>query len=145
MKTSGFDVINYHWTKQDPKFDKNTSIIRISKIESQMTLEENLEKKPSLPSLPSLQEKQAQKLKKTSERSHKSYSEPSLESEYSSHEKQASETSESSESNLKKFYCYTCDAGEWGENESTQLSGNIVEFHRKQGHDVRVWEKKDNA
>ena len=145
LKTSGFDVINYHWTKQDPKFDKNTSIIRISKIESQMTLEENLEKKPSLPSLPSLQEKQAQKLKKTSERSHKSYSEPSLESEDSSHEKQASETGESSESNLKKFYCYTCDAGEWGENESTQLSGNIVEFHRKQGHDVRVWEKKDNA
>ncbi|MCH7561187.1 MAG: hypothetical protein IIC67_07465 [Thaumarchaeota archaeon] len=106
LKTSGFDVINYHWTKQDPKFDKNTSIIRISKIEPQKTLATDLPKKPSLPSLPSLQEKQAQKSKKTSESSErldKSDSEPSLESENSSHKKQASETSESSESNFTKF------------------------------------------
>jgi len=145
LKTSGFDVVNYHWTKQDPKFDKNTSVIRISKIESQKTLTGDLSKKPSLPSLPSLQEKQAQKSKKTSEsseRSQKSDSEPSLELNNSSHKKQPSESSESSESNLLKFYCYTCDAGEWGENESTQLNGNIVNFHKKQGHDVRVWEKK---
>jgi len=148
LKTAGFDVINYHWTKQDPKFDKNTSIISISKIELQKTLAEDLPKKPSLPSLPSPQKKQAQKSKKTSEsseRSHKSNSEPSLENDNSSHEKQASESSESSESNLKKFYCCTCDAGEFGENESTQLNGNIVEFHRKQGHDVRLWEKKENV
>ena len=147
LKTSGFDVVNYHWTKQDPKFDKNTSIIGISKIEPQKTLEKDLRKKPSLPSLSSPYKKQAQKTKKaseSSERSHKSDSGPSLESENSSHEKQASESSENSESNLKKFYCYTCDAGEWGENESTSLNGNIVEFHRKQGHDVRLWDKKKN-
>ncbi len=147
LKTSGFDVVNYHWTKQDPKFDKNTSIIRISKIESQKTLIENFKIKPSLPSLPSPSEKQAQKSMKpseSSEMSHKSDSEPSLELSNSRHEKQTSENSESSESNLKKFYCHTHDAGEWGENESTELSGNIVEFHRKQGCDVRLWEKKKN-
>jgi len=145
LKTAGFEVINYHWTKQDPKFDKNTSVIRISKIESQKTLGEILPKKPSLPSLPSLSEKQAQKTMKTSEsseRSDKSDSEPSLESSDSRDENHVSESSESSESNLKKFYCYTHDAGEWGEHESTDLNGNIVEFHRKLGCDVRLWEKK---
>jgi len=145
LKTAGFDVINYHWTKHDPKFDKNTSIIRISKIESQKTLGEVLPKKSSLPSLSSPSEKQAQKTEKTSESSegsHKPNSEPSLKSSDSGHKKQASESSEDSESNLKKFYCHTCDAGEWGENESTELNGNIVEFHRKLDHDIQLWEKK---
>jgi hypothetical protein len=148
LKTSGFDVTNYHWTKQDPKFDKNTSIISISKIEPQKTLTEDLEKQPSLSSLPSLTEKQAQKSEKSGESSEskeKSDSEPSLEYDNSSHKKQASDNSESSESNPLKFYCYTCDAGEFEANESTSISGNIVEFHKKQGHDVRIWEKKENV
>ena len=148
LKTSGFEVNNYHWTRQDPKFDKNTSVISISKIDPQKTLEKDLEIKPSLSSLLSLQEKQARKSINSSESSDsktKFDSKPSLKSGKSSHKKQSSENSENSESNLKKYYCYTCDAGEFGENESTSLSGNIVEFHRKQGHDVRLWEKKEDA
>lgn len=148
LKSSGFDVTNYHWTKQDPKFDKNTSIISISKIEPQKTLTEDLEKQPSLSSLSSLTEKQAQKSEKSGESSEskeKSDSKPSLESDNSSHKKQASDNSESSESIPLKFYCYTCDAGEFEENESTSISGNIVEFHKKQGHDVRIWKKKENV
>ncbi len=44
---------------------------------------------------------------------------------------------------VKQYFCHTCDAGPFGENESTSLSGNIVGFHRKQGHNVRIWEKND--
>ncbi len=148
LKSSGFEVNNYHWYLQDPKFDKNTSVISISKIEPQKTLEKDLEKKPSLSSLPSLKKKQSQKTKKSSESSEsksKSDSKPSLKSKKSSHEKQSSDNSESSEGKIRKFFCHTCQAGEFGENESTSLSGNIVQFHRKQGHDVRLWEKKENV
>lgn len=140
LKTSGFDVVNYHWTKQDPKFDKNTSIIRISKIEPQKTLAVDLPKKPSLPSLPSPQEKQAQKSKKTSEgseRSHKFDSEPSLESEDSSHKKQASETSEGSESSFTKSLP---DSSSKTLNSKSTIIKNLDKFkHRLRDSQFEIW------
>jgi len=149
LKTSGFDVKSYHWTLEDPTFTKNATIIEIKKIDHQKTLEKESEIESSLSSLPSLKKKEAQKDSKssedTSEDSENQNSTPSLKSKASSHKKQSSESSEDSEDKIRKYYCYTCDAGEFGENESTSLNGNIVEFHRKQGHDVRLWEKKEDV
>lgn len=55
LKTSGFDVLTFHWTKEDRSFTKNASIVRIIKIEPQKKLSEDFETKPSLHSLPSLE------------------------------------------------------------------------------------------
>ncbi len=149
LKTSGFDFDHFNWTKEDSTFTKNASIITITKIESQKKLSENFEKKPSLSSLPSLNQNQEQKLEKNSEDVCKgNFSqnlEPSLESVDSGHKIKISESSESSEDSRLQYYCHTCDAGPFGEDESTSLSGNIVGFHRKQDHDVRIWEKKTHV
>ena len=55
LKTAGFEIETFHWTKEDPIFTKNASIVRIIKIESQKKLSEVLEQKPSLSSLSSLE------------------------------------------------------------------------------------------
>ena len=55
LRTSGFEIETFHWTKEDPIFTKNASIVRIIKIESQKKLSEVLEQKPSLSSLSSLE------------------------------------------------------------------------------------------
>jgi len=146
LKTSGFDVVTFHWTKEDPTFTKNASIIRITKIEPQKKLPDNFEKESSLPSLSSLKQNQEQKLQKNSEGSSEgNKSKPSLKSSKSTHKNKASEGSESSEGSNVKFYCNTCNAGPFGENESSKSSGNIKKLHEKAGHDVRIWEKKESV
>jgi len=137
LKTLGFDVDSYYWTLEDPKFTKHASIVKLTKIEKQKTLSKDFEIKPSLSSLPSL--------KKMSKKNKNKESLSSLKSNKSNRKNKTRESSESSEGSNLEYYCYTCDAGSFGENESTPLSGNIVQFHKKQGHDVKIWKKKDHV
>jgi hypothetical protein len=55
LKTAGFTVETFHWTREDPTFTKNASIVKIIKIEPQKKLFGVLEKKPSLSSPSSLE------------------------------------------------------------------------------------------
>lgn len=131
LKTLGFEVESYHWTREDPKFTKHASIIKITKIEKQKTLSKDFGVNPSLISLNSL--KKNKNIKQKS----------SLKADRTCHKNKIREGSESSEDSDLQYYCHTCDAGAFGENESTQLNGNIVQFHKKLGHDVRLVERKD--
>lgn len=72
LKTSGFDVATFHWTREDPTFTKNASIVRITKIEPQKRLSENFEEKPSLSSPPSLELTDSRHKIKSSEHSESS-------------------------------------------------------------------------
>ena len=68
LRTCGFDITRYYYTKRDNRYPVNTSIIKISKKEKQTTLIERISKVP-LASLTSLAEhenteNQAQNLKK---------------------------------------------------------------------------------
>jgi hypothetical protein len=129
LKTLGFYVESYHWTLEDPKFTKHASIVKLTKIDKQKKLSKDFGVKPSLSSLPSPNKNNESK--------------PSLKSKKASHKNKTRESSESSEDSNMQYYCHTCDAGPFEENESTQLSGNIVHFHKKQNHDVIAWKNKD--
>ena len=41
----------------------------------------------------------------------------------------------------KQFMCLDCDAGPFFEHEKTPLSGNILDFHRKQGHKLEEYKE----
>ena len=150
LKTSGFGVVTFHWTKEDPIFTKNASIVKISKIEPQKILSEDFEKKLSLLSLPSLNQNQEQKLEKSSEGSGEGNqtqnSKASLESSDTRHKIESSESSEGSEDTFQKlvspeaekpyWICYTCN------DKGTELqhvnhvgpNGLTVQFHQKADH-----------
>ena len=147
LKSSGLIVESFHWTKQDPSFTKNTSMIKIIKIDEQTDLSNNLEKKPSLPSL---EKNQAQKPSKNSEGSSEGFesciSLPSLKKTDFTNENQASEDSESSEGSNSKFYvCYTCN--EKGTEpipvDSKTPNGLTAQMHVKAGCSVKFLTAKE--
>jgi hypothetical protein len=72
LKTAGFDVVTFHWTKEDPTFTKNASIVKIVKIDPQKKLSEVLEQMPSLSSLSSLESVDSRHKTTTSELSESS-------------------------------------------------------------------------
>jgi len=72
LKTAGFEITTFHWTREDPIFTKNASIVRIIKIEPQKKIFEVLEQKPSLSSLSSLEPDDSRHKIKTSELSESS-------------------------------------------------------------------------
>ena len=47
------------------------------------------------------------------------------------------------ETNIIQYYCVTCDAGPWGQNEK---SGNelIYQMHAERGHQVEIYNKKNH-
>lgn len=132
LKTLGFDVESYHWTLEDPKFTKHASIVKLTTIEKQKKLSKDFDMKPSLSSLPSLKKKNEKP-------------KSSLKSKPSSRKNKSRESSESSDNSNLQYYCYTCDAGPFENDESTTLNGNIIDFHKKQNHDVKLWKKKDST
>jgi len=149
LKSAGFIVESFHWTKNDPSFTKNTSMIKIIKIESQTTLEKS-EKKPSLPSLSSLDKNQEQKSSKNGEGSsegNKSQdSKPSPKANDFTNENQASESSESSEGSNSIFYvCFTCN--EKGTEpipvDSKSPNGLTAQMHVKAQHSVKFLTAKE--
>lgn len=149
LKSSGFIVESFHWTKNDPSFTKNTSMIKIIKIESQTTFEKS-EKKPSLPSLLSLDKNQEQKSAKNSEScsegNQTQNSNPSLKSNGFTNENQASESSESSEGTNSKFYvCFTCNkkGTEPIPVDTKSPNGLTAQMHVKAGHSVKFLTAKE--
>jgi len=72
LRTSGFDIVTFHWTLEDPTFTKNASIVKIIKIEPQKKLSEDFEEKPSLSSLLSLESTDSRHKIKVSELSESS-------------------------------------------------------------------------
>jgi len=149
LKSAGFIVESFHWTKNDPSFTKNTSMIKIIKIESQTTLEKS-EKKPSLPSLFSLDKNQEQKSSKNSEGSSEGNqsqdSKPSPKANDFTNENQASESSESSEGSNSIFYvCFTCN--EKGTEpipvDSKSPNGLTAQMHVKAQHSVKFLTAKE--
>lgn len=149
LKSAGFIVESFHWTKNDPSFTKNTSMIKIIKIESQTILEKS-EKKPSLPSLSSLDKNQEQKSSKNSEGSsdgnQSQDSKPSPKANDFTNENQASESSESSEGSNSIFYvCFTCN--EKGTEpipvDSKSPNGLTAQMHVKAQHSVKFLTAKE--
>lgn len=150
LKSAGLIVESFHWTKQNPIFTKNSSVIKIIKIDEQTELSDNLEKKPSLPSLPSLEKNQAQKSPKNSEGSSEGNqtqdSKPSLKKTDSTNENQTSESSEGSEGTNSKFYvCYTCNEKGTEPIPVNSKTPNrlTVEMHIKAGHSVKFLTAKE--
>ena len=43
----------------------------------------------------------------------------------------------------KQFMCKTCNAGPFGEDDKTPLSGNILDFHKEKGCEIIEYEKGD--
>ena len=44
----------------------------------------------------------------------------------------------------KQFMCLDCDAGPFFEHESTPISGNILDFHRKLGHKLEEYKEDEH-
>lgn len=46
---------------------------------------------------------------------------------------------------VKVFICETCDAGDFGINESARSSGNILKFHQGLGHKIKFFTAKKDS
>ncbi len=95
LRTCGFEITRYHYTKRDSRYPVNTSIIEISKKEKQTTLTERMSKVPLAPLAPLAEHKntenqaqnQENKAKGTAKGTNGSKTVPLAQNEYSRHKK----------------------------------------------------------
>ena len=172
LRTCGFDITRYYYTKRDNQYPVNTSIIKISKKDKQTTLIDRNSKVP-LASLASLAEhekpkNQAQNLKKVAKDRSKdtdtSKTVPLAQNGHSRHKKPNVEEAKdtfnilsdeklkknikSKDNNSKKythFKCITCNAGEFGIDEKGTNKESILQFHKKLGHSIYHFNKEDDT
>ena len=145
LRTMNLFVETYYYGKNDSRFTKHASIVKIIKKSDQTTLG-NIQNVASPPSLPSPLENQARNQSKTGEGKEFVPSPlPSPENNDSRYENDTGEGGESSEgtsvqsSSQKYFICWTCNEKGTEPWPVSKVSPNglTVESHEKVGHSVQ--------
>lgn len=149
LRNIGFIVETYHYTKNDGKFTKNTSIVKITRKDAQTPLFPQVSS-PSSPSSPppDLGTKIGED---TGEDTRPQNTVPSPENTDFTHEIKAGEGGEGGEhtpeksGGSKQFICETHNAGPFPLDATSKSSGSILEFHQKLGCQIRYVEEGENV
>jgi hypothetical protein len=144
LKNIGFVVEAYHYSKNDAKFTKNTTIVKITRKSSQSPLFPGVSSpcSPSSPP-PSLGTKIGED---TGEDTRPQNEVCSPEKTDFTHENATGEHGEDGEHHpgkapeSKQFYCETHKAGPFPIGATSKSSGSILEFHQKLGCQIRYLE-----
>jgi len=145
------DIIteSYHYTKNDGRFTKNASVVKIMKKTRQDTLRFPGTSSPSSPSSPTpdLGTKSGED---TGEDTNIASPIASPKKADSTHENTTSEDGEDGEATPGKapervFHCITCKAGPFQENSIGSQGKKIIDFHKNQGHEIKYVQEDENV
>ena len=152
LKTSEISIESYHYTKNDGKFTKHASIVKISKIPDQDNLDSfNNASSPSSPSSPlQIQAQNQVQISEGTESVSSPVSSPKLID--SRHETDAGEGSEDGEGTPEQststndflWRCKTCGAGPFRISAVGTGGIKVKQFHEKLGHEIEFTSETTN-
>jgi len=147
LRNLGFVIQTYHYSKNDGRFTKNSTIIKITRRSSQSNLFSGVSS-PCSPSSP-LHDLGTKSGEDTGEDAQLQDEVHSPEKAGFTHENTAGEGSEDGEhhpgnsSESKQFSCETHNAGPFPIDATSKSSGSILEFHKKLGCKIKYMEYED--
>lgn len=147
LRNLGFVIQIYHYSKNDGRFTKNSTIIKITRRSSQYGLFSGVSS-PYSPSSP-LPDSGTKSGEDTSEDTQPQDDARSPKEANFTHENITGEHGDDGEhhpgnhSKAKQFFCDTHNAGPFSIDATSKSSGSILEFHRKLGCQIKYMEKED--
>lgn len=141
LKNLGFTIETYHYSKNDGRFTKNATIIKITRKSDQSHLFSEVSS-PCSPSSPTLDldTKDGEDVGEDNQSQNEIHSPKKADP---THENIISEHGEDGERHLGKslksqqFFCETHKAGPFPTDAMSKASGSILEFHRKLGCSIK--------